>query len=348
MNELRHLFLEYGLFLAKTLTFLLALILLLGSMRRRDAAGDGWIEVRSLNKRHRAMTEALRNNLAPSRWWQRRPRFKRKPSHSPTGKLPTNGRLYVLSFHGDLHASAVHALREELNAVLSVATSGDEIAIRLESPGGLVSAYGLAASQLHRVRQAGIPLTVLIDEVAASGGYLMAAVADRIVAAPFAVVGSIGVVSALPNLNRWLKEQHIDYELHTSARFKRTLTLFGENTEEGRQKFQEDIMAIHRHMVTFIQQHRPQLDMQQVATGEHWLAQEAKELGLVDQLATSDDYLLSRCQLMEGYAIRYRTHTSWLDAWRHALPFLHARWNRTGFEQMVPRRGLEPPRSFPH
>lgn len=343
MNELRHLFVEYGLFLAKSLTVLLTIILLLGALRRRSGPEDGWIEVRSLNKRHQDMTEALRHSLAPrKKWWSLKRRARQKPSG------PAVGRLFVLSFHGDLHASAVHALREELSAVLAVAGSGDEIAVRLESPGGLVSAYGLAASQLHRVRQAGIPLTVLVDEVAASGGYLMAAVADRIVAAPFAVVGSIGVVSALPNLNRWLKEQHIDYELHTSARFKRTLTLLGENTEEGRQKFQEDIMAIHRHMVTFIQQHRPQLDMHQVATGEHWLAQEAQELGLVDQLATSDDYLLGRCQHMEGYAIRYRVHASWIDTWRQSLPFLSKSWRGPGLERMVPRRGLEPPRSFPH
>ena len=342
MNELRHLFMEYGLFLAKVLTVLVALLLLLASLRRRGGAEEGWIEVRSLNKRHQAMADALRRHLTPTPWWQRRPRLK------PPAPKTTAGRLYVLSFHGDLQASAVHTLREELNAVLSVASPGDEIAVCLESPGGLVSAYGLAASQLHRVRQAGIHLTVLIDEVAASGGYLMAAVADRIVAAPFAVVGSIGVVGSLPNLHRWLKEQHIDYELHTSAPFKRTLTLFAENTEEGRQKFQEDIMAIHRHMVTFIQQHRPQLDMHRVATGEHWLAQEAKELGLVDQLATSDDYLLDRCRVMEGYKVRYRSRGSWLESWRHALPFLYRTWQRARSDQMVPRRGLEPPRGFPH
>src|SRR5699024_4687864 len=131
-------------------------------------------------------------------------------------------RLFVLNFDGDVRATGVRDLREEISAVLQVARKEDEVLLRLESPGGVVNGYGLAASQLTRVRQHGIKLTIAVDKVAASGGYMMACVGDRIVAAPFAIVGSIGVVGQVPNFNRWLKERDVDFEMHTAGNYKRT------------------------------------------------------------------------------------------------------------------------------
>jgi serine protease SohB len=221
--------------------------------------------------------------------------------------------VFVLDFHGDMMASAVASLREEISAVLQVARDGDEAMLRLESAGGAVEGYGLAASQLARLRERKIPLTVAVDKVAASGGYLMACVGDRILAAPFAVVGSIGVVGQLPNFNRLLKKHDVEYELHTAGEFKRTLTLFGENTDEGRAKFRETLEDAHALFKAYIAQYRPQVELARVATGEHWFGTRALELKLVDRISTSDDWLLERSKAADLLELRYRRHRPWLE-----------------------------------
>ena len=206
-------------------------------------------------------------------------------------------RVWVLDFKGSMDAHEVNSLREEVTAVLSVVKPEDQVVLRLESPGGVVHGYGLAASQLQRIRDRQIPLTVAVDKVAASGGYMMACVADKIVSAPFAIIGSIGVVAQVPNFNRFLKSKDIDIELHTAGQYKRTLTLLGENTEEGRQKFREDLNETHVLFKDFVKRMRPTLDIEQVATGEHWYGTQAQGNGLVDAVSTSDELLLG---LMEG------------------------------------------------
>ncbi len=196
-------------------------------------------------------------------------------------------------------------MREELTAILQVGRPGDEVVVRLKSPGGYVHAYGFAASQLERVKDRGLRLTAVVDQVAASGGYMMAVVADQIVAAPFAVIGSIGVVAGIPNFNRFLKKHDIDFEQHTAGKFKRTLTVFGENTEAGRQKFKEELEVAHALFKSFVGKHRPKLDLERVATGEHWFGAEAIELGLVDRLKTSDEYLLERQGDADIWAVQF-------------------------------------------
>lgn len=222
-------------------------------------------------------------------------------------------RLFVLDFTGDLRATGVRALREEITAVLQVARDNDEMLLRLESPGGVVHGYGLAASQLERVRQRGIPLTVAVDKVAASGGYLMASVAGRILAAPFAIIGSIGVVMQIPNVHRLLKRHDIDVELHTAGDHKRTLTVLGENTDEGRAKLREELAETHALFKDFVAAHRPGLDLDRVATGEHWFGRQALELGLVDELRTSDDYLLEKIAGYDVFQVRLQTPRSFLE-----------------------------------
>jgi serine protease SohB len=201
--------------------------------------------------------------------------------------------LFVLDFDGDIRASAVSGLRESITALMQVVEPEDEVLVRLESGGGMVHSYGLAASQLTRLRDAGVTLTVAVDKVAASGGYMMACVADRIVAAPFAIIGSIGVVAQVPNFNRLLKDKHIDFEMHTAGAYKRTLTLFGENTDEGRAKFREDLEDTHGLFKAFVASNRPGLDIDAVATGEHWYGSQALDLKLVDAISTSDDLMLA-------------------------------------------------------
>jgi serine protease SohB len=219
----------------------------------------------------------------------------------------------VLDFQGDLRASEVDPLREEITAALARARPGDEIVVRLESAGGMVHSYGLAASQLDRIAKAGIHLTVCIDKVAASGGYMMACVANRILAAPFAVLGSIGVVAQIPNIHRLLKRHDIDIELLTAGKYKRTLTVLGENAAEGREKFQRDLEATHQLFKEHVAAHRPQLDIETIATGEIWFGTQALGLGLVDQLATSDEYLTAQLSEADIYELAYVTGRTFLQ-----------------------------------
>jgi serine protease SohB len=215
-------------------------------------------------------------------------------------------RTFVLDFKGDLRASAVASLREEVSAVLQVAKPGDEVLLKLENPGGTVHEHGLAASQLLRVKQRGFRLTVAVDKVAASGGYLMACVADRIIAAPFAIIGSIGVLAQLPNFHRLLEEKGIDYEQVTAGRYKRTLTVFGKNTEEGREKMRQEVEDVHELFKAQIHEYRPQVDLERVATGEYWHGVRAIELNLVDELRTSDDVLLQAVEHRDLYHLAYK------------------------------------------
>lgn len=218
-----------------------------------------------------------------------------------------NQKVYVLDFKGDTAASVVENLREEITLILATAKAGrDRVVVRLESPGGMVHSYGLAAAQLVRLRDAGFNLTICVDKVAASGGYMMACIANEIVSAPFAVLGSIGVVAQIPNFNRLLKEKNIDFELYTAGQYKRTVTMFGENTEEGKAKFEQELQQTHELFKHFVEKYRPQLNVELVATGEHWYGKDALELSLVDQLQTSDEYLLSLLTQHDVYVIDTR------------------------------------------
>ncbi|MFP4648907.1 MAG: protease SohB [Halorhodospira sp.] len=301
---------EYLLFLAKTATVLVAVIVLLAALaRQRQGSGGsdpGRLQARGLNERYRQRAQTL-DRAGGHRSWRARWREALVPGRltSRAASLPER-RIYLLDFEGDLRARAVEALREEVSAVIAAARAGqDEVVLRLESPGGAVPAYGLAASQLARLREAEIPLTVCVDRVAASGGYLMAAVGDRILAAPFALVGSIGVVGSLPNFHRWLRNRDIDFEEHTAGPDKRSLTLFGENTERDRERFREDLEHIHEQFKGFLRRYRPQLDVEAVATGEFWLAERALAAGLIDSLQTSDDYLMAQREQARLIEVRY-------------------------------------------
>ena len=214
----------------------------------------------------------------------------------------------MLDFEGDLQASAVASLREEITAVLAIAASTDEVLVRLESPGGVVPGYGLAASQLGRIRSQGLALTVAVDKVAASGGYMMACIASKIIAAPFALLGSIGVIAQVPNFHRFLKGKEVDVEVMKAGQYKRTLTLLGRNTEEDRQKFQHELDDLHSLFKDFVQENRPQVDLAEVATGEAWYGRRALERKLVDELKTSDEYLVEQCATREVFQVKYVVH----------------------------------------
>lgn len=212
--------------------------------------------------------------------------------------------LYVIDFDGDARASQVDELTSKVNLILAKATDKDEVIIKLTSPGGVVNGYGLCASQLERIRNKGINLVACVDTVAASGGYMMACVASKIVAAPFSYVGSIGVVAQIPNFNKVLKNHDVEYEQVTAGKYKRTLTMFGENTPEARDKFKQEITLIHNRFKAIVAKYRTKLDIENIATGEYWLAEDAKELNLVDQISTFDEYLQNRLDFTKVCAIK--------------------------------------------
>jgi serine protease SohB len=337
-------FLEYGLFLAKTVTFLLALVAVV-ALLARFAGRDGLrsrdkLEIKKLNARYDEMALALKSEILTAHEFKDVLKAEKKRAKAQE-KVGAEGRprVYVVDFDGDIRASAVTHLREEITAVLTVARAEDEVCVRLNSPGGLVHAYGLAASQLTRVRKRGIPLTVAVDKVAASGGYMMACVANRIIAAPFAVLGSIGVLAQVPNFNRLLKKNHIDYEQFTAGEFKRTVTMFGENTDVARAKFREEIEQTHQLFKDFVTEHRPVVDITKVSTGEHWHGIQARDLKLVDELLTSDDYLLQRSADADLFEIRYRAHKPWSARFGSFLSEALGRV-RTGWNEWLQRERL--------
>lgn len=299
---------EYTMFLAKSFTFLVVVFLivsLIASLKARNKREEGTLTVVRLNEQLQRMTEKLENailNKSALKALAKRRKAKAKAKEKAT---ETGKRVFVLNFDGDIKASALENLRHEVTAVLELATDKDEIVVKVESGGGMVHAYGLAASQLVRIREAGIPLTVCVDKVAASGGYMMACIGTRVLAAPFAILGSIGVVAQMPNFNRVLKKHDVDYEMLTAGEYKRTLTLFGENTEKGREKFQEDLENIHRLFKSFVGKYRPQLDVSEVATGEIWFGTEALEMALADEITTSDQYISRMIHEADVFEVHY-------------------------------------------
>ena len=306
---------ELALFAAKAFLIVLAIVLVIGAIARVGRRGRsdeerGQLRVKKLADRWKKSARALERALLPRRAFKALLEQDKKQEKADRALLapPQKAHAFVVDFDGNLRASQVNGLREEIGAILSGAQAGDEVVVRLKSPGGLVYAYGLAASQLERVRQRGLKLTVAVDQVAASGGYMMAVVADQILAAPFAVIGSIGVVAGFPNFHRWLERRDIDFELMTAGKFKRTMTMFGKNTEEGRKKFQEELEVAHTLFKSHITRFRPQLDLDKVATGEHWYGQDALGLGLVDRITTSDDYLLELRQRAEVMQVQWVPH----------------------------------------
>lgn len=227
--------------------------------------------------------------------------FNRKKNQSSTVK-PT---MYILNFKGDIAANQVSALRKEITAIILVAKRNDEVLLCLESSGGTVNAYGLAAAQLQRLRKHKINLTISIDKIAASGGYMMACVANYIIAAPFSIIGSIGVVGQLPNFNKFLKNKNIDFELYTSGEYKRSLTLFGENTEESRKRFQEELAIIHNLFKEFVHTMRPHLNIDDISNGNYWFGTIALKLGLIDHITTSDEFILFKIKDFNLLKIKY-------------------------------------------
>lgn len=313
---------EYLLFLAQAITLVAAILIVvsvIAGMGMKQATDDqGALQITKLNERLRSLRHAMEASLLPAdavkKAHKREDKEQSKAAKEEAAALKgkkdedaagVRSRVFVLDFVGDVKASHVEHLRREVTAVLTKATPQDEVVVAIESPGGMVHGYGLAASQLMRVRDSDIPLTAVVDKVAASGGYMMAAVANKVLAAPFALVGSIGVVAQVPNVHRLLKKNDVDVEVLTAGKYKRTLTLFGENTDEGRDKFVEELEDVHALFQEFVADNREGVDLDKIATGEAWYGKRALDLNLVDGLCTSDEYLTSRCEEADVYEVKW-------------------------------------------
>lgn len=316
----KEILLNYGIFLLELLTIfgIIAVVVML-ILEAKKQPEDGAISITNFSKKYQEQQTSLNHFFLSEEELKQQEKAEKEAEKAKAkaekkrikeGKEKPEeeqkARLFVLDFNGDIHANAVHALRKEITALLSIAKPNDEVLLKLESPGGVVHGYGLAASQLQRLKAKNIPLTVAVDKVAASGGYMMACVADKIISAPFAVIGSIGVVAQVPNIHRLLKKHDIDVDVMTAGEYKRTVTLVGENTEKGKQKFQQELEETHDLFKQFVTQHRPQLDIEKIATGEHWFGQQALALNLVDEIATSDDLLVKVVEDKEIIELKYK------------------------------------------
>lgn len=314
---------EYGLFFAKAVTIVISVgavvVLIVSAGMKNNSHDDGHIEVKKLNDEYEDVEETMKSavlsedalKMIEKENKQKKKEEKKAAKTAAKNKekveKETKKRVFIAEFDGDVKASENEQLREIITAILSVATAEDEVVIKLESPGGMVHSYGLASSQLARITSSGIPLTVCVDKVAASGGYMMACVANKIVAAPFAIIGSIGVVAQLPNFHRLLKKHDVDYEMLTAGEYKRTLTMFGENTDKGREKFVEDLEDTHILFKEFITEHRPKVNIEDVATGEIWFGSRALGVDLIDEIMTSDQYLFERRAEADLYSVSFET-----------------------------------------
>lgn len=325
---------QYGVFLAKAVTIVIAILIVLGALvasSSRHKKGDrrGAIKVTPLNDHFDDMRESLREFVIDKDELKKLHKQEKKLAKTERKEAKkdasTDGqelsdesssrkpRTYVLNFTGDIAAEEVKSLREEITAVLSLAEKQDSVLLRLESPGGMVHSYGLASSQLLRIRNAKIPLTICVDKVAASGGYMMACLADRLVTAPFAIVGSIGVVVQLPNFHRALKKLDVDYETISAGEFKRTLSTFGEITQKGKDKVQEDVETVHDLFKSWVKEHRPSVEIDKISTGETWHGIQAKERYMVDEIKTSDECIINACEASDVYEVEFEIPKSLQD-----------------------------------
>ena len=300
-------FLEYGLFLLKVITVLISVIVLISfvAASKKSNASEG-LEIENLNEKYKGLSDSLNKAVMEKDEWKKKQKSEKAIAKKNKKKKTRKPKAYILDFIGDIKASAVPSLREEVTAILDIAKRNDQIVLRLDNHGGVVHEHGLAASQLARIRQKKIHLTVVVDKVAASGGYLMASVANKNYAAPFAILGSIGVIAQLPNFNRLLDNYGVDFEQITAGQYKRNVTMFGKNTDEDREKLKDQLEEIHELFKSSVNEYRPQLDLERVATGEHWYGSKALELGLIDQIKTSDELLIEMAKKYEIFSVKLK------------------------------------------
>ena len=291
---------NYGLFLLKTITIVVSILLIISAIiNSKKSNTDVNLTVKNINIELDELEKSIKKNIFNKSEFKKFLKLKKK------SQKDIEKKLFVLDFKGNIRASEIVSLRREISGILLSYKKGDEVLLRLENSGGTVHEHGLAASQLKRIKDNKIPLTICVDKVAASGGYMMACVANKILASPFAIIGSIGVLAQVPNFNKLLKDKGINFEQHPAGNYKRTVTMFGENTDEDRKKLNEQLEDIHVLFKDFITSQRKNVDIDKVSTGEYWYGKSALDLNLVDGIMTSDEYILSMRNKFDIILIKY-------------------------------------------
>lgn len=287
---------SYAIFFLKIITIIILLlttiIICLILITNKD---NNYIKIKNINKKYITLKKLFLSKI--SKKIERKNLIKEE-------NLTKTKNLFVLHFNGDINASDINNLKDILSIIILNKTHVDEVLIKLTSNGGIVTNYGLAASQLKRLKNENINLTISIDTIAASGGYMMACVANKIIASHFSIIGSIGVLGIIPNINKILTKNNIEIEYHTSGKYKKTLSIIGENTEIGRKKFIESLENTHFLFKNFVKENRSQINIEEIATGEYWYGVDALKLNLIDKIQTSDEYIIENLNNANIYEIK--------------------------------------------
>ncbi|KZX82185.1 hypothetical protein A3715_00045, partial [Oleiphilus sp. HI0009] len=274
-----------------------------GCMFKKNS--DGRIIVKSLNEEYQEIQDALLKfkPLKPIKSSSIR-KFKASPNKQS---------IFVLDFKGDKTASSVGSLSKEVSAILSVAKPNDEVFLRLESPGGTITGYGLASQQLIRLREAGIRLVVSVDEIATSGGYMMAAVGDRIIASPTSMLGSIGVIMEVPNFYNLLDRAGVQFHQFTAGKHKRLVSMTNKIGDAAKDQINQDLEKSHELFKNHVHTYRNSVNLESVSHGDVWSAKYCLDNKLVDDLMTSEAYLFDRASRANIFHISWDVERSFSD-----------------------------------
>ena len=317
LNELLPILMNSFEFLLKSgivALFVFLILFLFMQMNKEKVHPKPRMEIENLGLRYEGYYLQIKKTIMGKKPFDKLNRRMKKQRKDTESKNIHGPALFVLDFEGDMKANQVSSFREEVSAVLSAADpKKDEVLIRLENHGGYVHSHGLGASQLKRIRDK-MKLTICVDKVAGSGGYMMACVANKLISAPFAAIGSVGVISQITNIHRFLKKYDMDHVEATAGEFKRNVTVRGELTDEKRKALDKKLAEIHGMFKDFVKENRPSLDVEKIATGEVWYGIKAKELGLIDDILTSDDYIARAIkENKKVFKVSLKVRKNWMD-----------------------------------
>ncbi|CAB3976441.1 protease SohB [Candidatus Azoamicus ciliaticola] len=297
---------DYTIFFLKIITIIILLLLTIITcliiIKNKD---NKYIEIKNINKKYITLKKMFLSEILKKT--EKKNIIK---NINKEEKIIKTKNLFILNFNGDINASDINNLKDILSILILNKKYVDEVLIKLTSNGGIVTNYGLAATQLKRLKNENINLTISIDTIAASGGYMMACVANKIIASHFSIIGSIGVLGIIPNINKMLNKNNIEIEYHTSGKYKKTLSVIGENTEIGRKKFIESLENTHFLFKNFVKENRSQINIDEIATGEYWYGIDALKLNLIDKIQTSDEYIMENLNNTKIYEIKLNEKTN--------------------------------------
>ena len=252
---------------------------------------------------------------------------------------PDKSNLYYLEFEGDIQASEAAKLKQEILVCLQVAKPTDVFLILVESSGGSVSNYGDLYSVMEMIKKRGHTLWVAIDRVAASGGYLISLPADKIFATPFALIGSIGVLSEVPNFGGLLDKYGVKMEEYTAGERKMNISMFRENGEEQKEHHRKKLGKIHELFKAQLVKYRGGLiekkgvDIGELMEGDFWMGENAFELGLVDELKSSVEILLDEKDHFNILKVNYHNEPKMAGIMGMLKPKM--KFNPQYFHQMI-------------